>query len=198
MSRLLPLSVCAAVLILASIPSSATAQVGTRALELDTKISLGTVSGRIDHLAADVARKHVFVAELENNTMGVVDLGTSTLLRRITGLNGPQGVGYVASADRAFVASGGDGTVRSFRGGDREPRGRLDLGKGADIFRVDRGSGARPPALPAMASARGLHQFGRAVAWRPTGALHGNPALPFSEGAGLSPGDERRHEKHWE
>src|SRR5262249_22436644 len=126
------------------------------------------------------------------------DLGTSTLLRRITGLNGPQGVGYVASADRAFVASGGDGTVRSFRGGDLEPMGKLDLGKDADNVRVDAESGGCRPALPAMASARDLDQFGRAVAWRATGALHGNPALPFSEGAALSRSDERRHEKHWE
>src|SRR5262245_27966030 len=43
-------------------------------MELDSKIPLGDVSGRIDHLAIDLPRRRLFVAELGNNTVGVVDL----------------------------------------------------------------------------------------------------------------------------
>src|SRR5262245_455613 len=112
-------------------------QNGGAFLVLESKIPLGTVSGRIDHLAFDASRKLVFIAELENNTVGVVDLGGAKLLRRISGLNRPQGVGYVPSADALFVANGGDGTVRIFKGGEFTPVGEVPLGADADNVRVD-------------------------------------------------------------
>ena len=119
-------------------PSKGFAQQDNGALlVLESKITLGSVNGRIDHLAFDVARKQVFIAELENNTVGVVDLGGARLLHRISGLNAPQGVGYVPSADALFVANGGDGAVRVFKGGEFTPAGRLTLGTDADNVRVD-------------------------------------------------------------
>src|SRR5262249_10452977 len=71
------------------------AQAQEAPLELETRIPIGTVKGRIDHLAIDLGRKHLFVAELENNSVGIVDLNNGNLLHRITGLEEPQGVGYV-------------------------------------------------------------------------------------------------------
>ena len=56
-------------------------------LELVAKIPLGDVAGRIDHLAVDLKRQRVFVAELGNNTLGIVDLANAKLLRRLTGLS---------------------------------------------------------------------------------------------------------------
>ena len=44
------------------------------ALTLEAKVPLGDVSGRIDHMAIDPKRQRLFVAELGNNTVGVVDL----------------------------------------------------------------------------------------------------------------------------
>src|SRR5436190_18985257 len=118
--------------------SAAKAQQGPQAiLELENKIPLGVVHGRIDHLAIDLARKRLFIAELENNTVGSVDLGTGSLLQRITGLKEPQGVGYVPSVDTLFVANAGDGTVRLFRGEDFAPAAHVELGKDADNVRVD-------------------------------------------------------------
>ena len=81
-------------------------------LVLESKIALGNVSGRIDHLAIDSARNRLFVAELGNDSVGVVDLKERKLLRRITGLKEPQGVGYVASTDTLYVSNAGDGSVR--------------------------------------------------------------------------------------
>jgi DNA-binding beta-propeller fold protein YncE len=106
-------------------------------LELESKVPLGAVNGRIDHLAFDLSRKQVFIAELQNNSVGVVDLGSGRLLHRITGLSEPQGVGYVPSADMLFVANGGDGTVRVFKGGDFMPTGLQALNSDADNVRVD-------------------------------------------------------------
>jgi hypothetical protein len=113
------------------------AQQGGGLLVLESKIPLGTVNGRIDHLAFDVSRKQVFIAELENNTVGVVDLDEARLLHRISGLNRPQGLGFVPSADALFVANGGDGTVRVFKGGGLTPVAEFMVGSDADNVRVD-------------------------------------------------------------
>ena len=43
-------------------------------LALEKTISLGEVKGRIDQLAIDLGRKRLFIAELGNNSVGVVDL----------------------------------------------------------------------------------------------------------------------------
>src|SRR5215471_10234109 len=90
-------------------------------LELETTISLGDVRGRIDHLASDPDRQRLFVAELGNDTIAVVDLRQRSTLRRLTGLKEPQGIGYVASTDTVYVANAGDGTVRLFQGEDLAP-----------------------------------------------------------------------------
>lgn len=106
-------------------------------LELEAKIPLGSVSGRIDHLAIDPDRQRLFVAELGNDSVGVVDLKARQLLRTITGLKEPQGVGYVASTDTLYVANAGDGSLRLFQGADLSPGQRIELGDDADNIRVD-------------------------------------------------------------
>ena len=50
------------------------AQTPSTPLVLETKIPLGEVRGRIDHLGIDVQRQRLLVAELGNNSLGVVDL----------------------------------------------------------------------------------------------------------------------------
>ena len=106
-------------------------------LALEGKIALGNVSGRIDHLAIDLERQRLFVAELGNDTVGVVDLKGRSVLKTIKGLREPQGVGYVAATDTLYVANAKDGSVPMFRGADLAPAGRLDLKDDADNIRVD-------------------------------------------------------------
>ena len=101
-------------------------------LQLEAKIPLGEVSGRIDHMAADVKRQRLFVAELGNNTLGVVDLAAGKLLRTLTGLKEPQGVGYESSGDIIYVANARDGSVHLFQGLDFASAGTIELGKEAD------------------------------------------------------------------
>jgi DNA-binding beta-propeller fold protein YncE len=106
-------------------------------LVLEAKIALGDVSGRIDHLAVDLARNRVFVAELGNNSVGVVDIAQGKLVHRIGGLKEPQGVAYVPEADTLYVANAGNGYVERFNGADFSALGRLRLGDDADNIRVD-------------------------------------------------------------
>jgi DNA-binding beta-propeller fold protein YncE len=108
-------------------------------LRLEGKIPLGEVKGRIDHLAMDLGRHRLFVAELENDTVAVVDIQAGQVLRRLTGFKEPQGIGYVPATDMVYVANAGDGTVRIFKGSDYAPVSTLDLGDDADNIRVDLG-----------------------------------------------------------
>jgi len=109
----------------------------TPALELETKIPLGAVRGRIDHLAIDAARQRLYVAELGNDTVGVIDLKERKVVRTLEGFREPQGIGYVASTDTVYVANAGDGSVRLFEGDKLTPAGQLSLGDDADNVRVD-------------------------------------------------------------
>jgi DNA-binding beta-propeller fold protein YncE len=106
-------------------------------LQIELKIPLGDIRGRIDHLAVDPTRQRLFVAELGNDSVGVIDLRLGKVLRNLTGLREPQGVGYVTSTDTLYVANAGDGSVRLYQGADYTPAGRIDLGDDADNIRVD-------------------------------------------------------------
>jgi YVTN family beta-propeller protein len=116
----------------------ARAQTGeTVPLQLETKIPLGSVRGRIDHMAVDVKRQRLFVAELGNDTVGVIDLATHAVIRTLSGLREPQGVGYEPTTDMLYVANAGDGSVRVFDGNDYAVKDRIDLGSDADNIRLD-------------------------------------------------------------
>lgn len=106
-------------------------------LSLEAKIPLGKVDGRIDHLALDLDRHRLFVAELGNGSVGVVNIESRALLRRLTGFDEPQGIAFEAATDTLYVASGGDGTVRMFRGSELVPAGTIELGADADNVRID-------------------------------------------------------------
>jgi len=87
-------------------------------LVLERTIPLPGVSGRIDHMAVDLRRGRLLVAELGNGSVDVMDLAEGKAVRRIAGLKEPQGVGYAPQADLVAVANAGDGSVRLFRGED--------------------------------------------------------------------------------
>ncbi|HKF73043.1 MAG TPA: hypothetical protein VKB68_14925, partial [Stellaceae bacterium] len=106
-------------------------------LVLEAKIPLGNVRGRIDHFAIDLARRRLYVAELGNDSVGVLDLNSGRVLQTITGLREPQGVGYAASSDTLYVSNAGDGSVRLYKGADLSASGRIDLGDDADNIRID-------------------------------------------------------------
>jgi DNA-binding beta-propeller fold protein YncE len=120
-----------------TLPATLLAQTAGAPLVLETKIPLGEVSGRIDHLAIDLKRQRLFVAELSNNSLGVVDLAAGKVMHRIGGFSEPQGVAYVPFTDSVYVTNGGDGSVLVLRGEDLTPIGRIELGGDADNMRVD-------------------------------------------------------------
>src|SRR6266852_3275016 len=131
-------TVLAGVMALANTMGQVSAQsADTGPLQLETKILLGDVRGRIDHMAVDLKRQRLFVAELGNDSVGIVDLPNRKLISRIPELKEPQGVGYEPTTDMLYVANAGDGSVRLFEGSDYKTAGRIELGSDADNIRVD-------------------------------------------------------------
>lgn len=109
----------------------------TAPLQLEAKIPLDGVRGRIDHMAVDLKRQRLFVAELGNDTVGIIDLANHAVIRTLSGLREPQGVGYEPASDMLYVANAGDGSVRVFDGNDYAVKDRIDLGSDADNIRMD-------------------------------------------------------------
>jgi YVTN family beta-propeller protein len=106
-------------------------------LHLEAKIPLGDVRGRIDHMAVDLKRQRLFIAELGNDSVGIIDLVNRSLIRTIPGLSEPQGVGYEPSTDTLYVANARDGSVRLLEGTGYRTTGRVELGSDADNVRID-------------------------------------------------------------
>ena len=110
-----------------------------RPLTLESKIELGDIRGRLDHMAVDLRRSRLFVAQLENDSVGVIDFRTREIVHVITEAKRPQGLSY--SGDTLFVANGGDGSLRMFEGSQYRGIGRIELGETADNVRFDAETG---------------------------------------------------------
>src|SRR4029078_4327357 len=96
-------------LVLSLYGSETLAETVQSTLQFESKIRLGDVSGRIDHIAIDLNRHRIFVAELGNNTVEVVDLNERKVIHVFRGLKEPQGVAYSPSRDMIYVSTAGDG-----------------------------------------------------------------------------------------
>jgi DNA-binding beta-propeller fold protein YncE len=88
-------------------------------------------------MAIDLARRRLFVAQLENDSVGVVDYEALEIAHVIADLKRPQGLAYVPTQDALFVANGGDGSVRMFEGSGYKISRRVELGDNADNVRFD-------------------------------------------------------------
>src|SRR3981081_2629471 len=83
-------------------------------LVLEAKIPLGAVAGRIDHFAFDPDRQRLFVAELGNDSVGIVDTKERKVLLRLDALREPQGAAWHAATSTLYVSNAGAGSGRLF------------------------------------------------------------------------------------
>ena len=115
------------------------AQAAEAPLRLIQTIPLPDGRGRIDHMDVDAAGQRLFVAELGNDTVAVIDLQAGKLMGRIKGVAEPQGVAFVPGPDRLFVTSGETGSVAIFDGATLAPVQEDALDSDADNIRYDPG-----------------------------------------------------------
>jgi hypothetical protein len=97
----------AAVATLAVLSLTAPAPAGE--LELVQTIVLKGKPGGLDHVAIDVKRERLFVANKVNNTLDIVDLKAGKLLEQKPNQTGIQGIAYAADLDKIFVGLGTQG-----------------------------------------------------------------------------------------
>jgi hypothetical protein len=135
MRKFLPVGVSALLFLCA--PISKTNAQEKHPLRLVQTIPMPNVKGRIDHMDVDVKGKRLFVAGLENGSMEVVDLGAGKWAKSIPGFKKTQGIAYVPSLNKVFVASGDDGMLRVFRGDTLELLDSIKLELGPNRVSYD-------------------------------------------------------------
>jgi hypothetical protein len=106
-------------------------------LRLVQTIPMPNVKGRIDHIDVDVKGQRLFVAGLENGSVEVIDLRAGKWSKSIPGFKKTQGIAYVASLNKLFVASGDDGMLRIFRGDTLELLDAIKLDLGSNRVAYD-------------------------------------------------------------
>src|SRR3954462_15120720 len=97
------------------------ATLSAQPFKLETPIALPGVEGRFDHMAIDVAAKHLIVAALGNNTVEVLDAAFGKKLQTWSGMKEPQGIAFAADLNRIYVASGKDGKLRIYDSATLKP-----------------------------------------------------------------------------
>ncbi len=99
-------------------------------LALVQRIPMPGVTGRMDHLGIDLEGHRLFAAALgENqNTVEVIDYQAGKRIFSIRGQRRPQGIFYSPDFKRLFVANGGDGTYKVFRGDNYQLISSVPLG----------------------------------------------------------------------
>jgi hypothetical protein len=105
-------------------------------LSLERTIPLPGTKGRIDHLAYDPTGRRLFVAELGNDTVDVIDLASGGRANRLSGLQHPQGIAWLGGANELAVADQA-GIVRFYAGDQLTLAATVKVGDDADNLRVD-------------------------------------------------------------
>jgi DNA-binding beta-propeller fold protein YncE len=100
-------------------------------------ILLPGVKGRLDHIGVDRASDRLFIAARGDNSLQVIELGTSTIVHNVSGFNEPQGVVFDAAQNKIFVSNGGNGTVEVLDGNTYAIIDKISLGSDADNIRLD-------------------------------------------------------------
>jgi DNA-binding beta-propeller fold protein YncE len=98
-------------------------------------IALKGPVGGLDHLALDIKRGRLFVANTVNGSLDVVDLKAGRLLKQVPGQGGIRGIDYDPGSDRVFVGNGTGGICNVFDGESYELLKSIPLGEDADNVR---------------------------------------------------------------
>src|SRR5215510_10060754 len=106
-------------------------------LRLVQTIPLPNVEGRIDHMAVDLKGERLFIAALGNNTVEGLDLRAGKVIRSITGLHEPQGIGFIPEFNKIFVANAKSGGCDVFDASSFKLIKSVKFSDDADNIRYD-------------------------------------------------------------
>ncbi len=104
-------------------------------------IPLPGVIGVFDHFSVDVGGGRLFAAVLGNNSVAVIDLNSSRVVKGISGLRSPHGPLFIPELNRLLVTNGGDGSVDIYDGGSLKMIKRVKVSTEADNIKYDSRTG---------------------------------------------------------
>jgi len=104
-------------------------------LRLTKTVTLPGQGGRFDHMDIDQKHNRLFLADVADGTLDIIDLATSNVTI-LSGFERPHGVLYVSSDNEIYVTSG-DGSVKILDGTTLRALGSLSLSTDADNIRFD-------------------------------------------------------------
>ncbi len=109
-----------------------------KAFKLIKKISVPTMTGTWDHLAADPSTQRLFLSAQDDNAVQIVDLANGKTIRVLkNSFDRPQGIFYIKQVSSLAVSNGKDGALRAFDGNTYRPIQTIQLGIGADMMDYD-------------------------------------------------------------
>lgn len=114
---------------------------GSQYLKLIKEIPLPDVKGRIDHMDIDLKAQIIYLSDLGNNSLKIIDLQKGKVIQSIAGLSEPQGVVYIPEYDEIFVANGGNGNGYFYNTTTLQRTASIHLPSDADDVRYDSLSG---------------------------------------------------------
>ena len=129
-------AVLAVAVSLGAAPCSAASASEGAPLRLAASIPLKGVTGRLDHMAADVGGRRIFVAGTDAGTVEVVDVQQELHVGTIRGLKEPQGLLYLAPLKRLFASNGGSGELSIFDASTFAQVGSVSFASDADNLRA--------------------------------------------------------------
>jgi DNA-binding beta-propeller fold protein YncE len=87
---------------------------GPEVLKQLKDVTVQNIEGAVQHMAADIKGKRIFLAATSNNTIEVFDWQTLQHLNTISGLAQPQDLVYLPDSDHLLVSNAADGTLRTY------------------------------------------------------------------------------------
>jgi DNA-binding beta-propeller fold protein YncE len=106
-------------------------------LKLIQTIPLKGPPGRLDHLALDAKHGRLFVANMANASLDVVELKAGKLIKQVPGQKGIQGIAYAPDLNRIFVGNEVGGVFNVFDGRDYALLKRIKFEDDADNVRYE-------------------------------------------------------------
>lgn len=110
-------------------------------LVFERAIALPGVTGRIDHMDLDVQGARLFIAALGSDAVEVIDLAAGKRVAELRPFRKPQGVRFVPSVGRLFVANGDGGGVVALTDGAAPLIGGVASLEDADNLRFHSSTG---------------------------------------------------------
>jgi hypothetical protein len=114
-----------------------TGAIAADSLALKQTIVLKGKAGGLDHLALDVKRDRLFLANKANNSLDIVDLKAGKLLQQVRNQGGIQGIAYAADLDKVCVGLGSGGFCNIFNGKDYKTLKTIKFADDADNVRYN-------------------------------------------------------------